>query len=187
MYDAAVARGLVLRERRFLLDDGDPTTRSRKSARCREADDAAADDDGVVLRSRYQAQDQAQDQALPSKRLVTEPSSKISRIARAMSGAIDSTVSLSNRLSSSSGSVLVMTTSQMRLFFSRSVAGSDSTPCVDMASTSAAPASNNASAALVIVPAVSIMSSTMMQVRPSTSPTTRLATTLLGTLMSRVL
>ena len=43
------------------------------------------------------------------------------------------------------------------------------------------------SAALQIVPPVSIMSSTIRQTRPSTSPTTRLATTWLGLSGSRVL
>ena len=48
---------------------------------------------------------EAHGSACPSNRLVTEPSSKTSRIARAISGAIDSTVSLSKRRSSGIGSV----------------------------------------------------------------------------------
>ena len=54
----------------------------------------------------------------------------------------------------------------------RSIAGPDSTPCTAHASTRAAPLSLSAVAAFVIVPAVSTMSSWMMQVRPSTSPIT---------------
>ena len=53
--------------------------------------------------------------------------------------------------------------------------------------TSAAPASLSCRAALTIVPPVSIMSSTRMQLRPATSPTTRCATTSLGLSGSRVL
>src|SRR5690606_33073603 len=62
----------------------------------------------------------------PPKSVVTEPSSKTSRMARANSGAIDSTVILSSLFSGGSGSVFVTTTSLIRLFFSRSVAGSES-------------------------------------------------------------
>ena len=46
--------------------------------------------------------------------------------------------------------------------------------------TPAAPSAIRASAACTIVPPVSIMSSTSTQIRPSTSPTTRLATVSLG-------
>ena len=67
------------------------------------------------------------------------------------------------------------------------VAGSDSTGCVAATITSAAPSSNRISAAPTIVPPVSIMSSTIRHTRPSTSPTTRLATTWLGFNGSRVL
>ena len=51
-------------------------------------------------------------------------------------------------------------------FSIRSIAGPDSTPCTAQASTRAAPLSFSAVAAFVIVPAVSMMSSWMMQVRP---------------------
>ena len=44
-----------------------------------------------------------------------------------------------------------------------------------------------ASAAFTMVPPVSIMSSTRMQIRPRTSPTTRLATVSLGRSIRRVL
>src|ERR1700691_1275357 len=47
-------------------------------------------------------------QLWPSNRLVTEPSLNTSLIARASSGAIDSTVSLSNCFSCGTGSVFVM-------------------------------------------------------------------------------
>jgi hypothetical protein len=53
----------------------------------------------------------------------------------------------------------------------RLMAGPESTGCVMAAETCAAPASLSARAASVSVPAVSTMSSTMTQERPSTSPT----------------
>ena len=62
-------------------------------------------------------------QLRPSNKLVTDPSSKTSLIARPIIGAIESTVSLSKSCSGRIGSVLVTTTSVMRLFFRRSVAG----------------------------------------------------------------
>ena len=55
-------------------------------------------------------------QVRPSNRLVTEPSLKTSWMARPMSGAIDSTVSLSKRFSAGMGSVLVTMTSLIREF-----------------------------------------------------------------------
>ena len=55
-------------------------------------------------------------QVRPSNRLVTDPSLKTSWMARAMSGAIDSTVSLSKRFSGGMGSVLVTITSLIREF-----------------------------------------------------------------------
>ena len=61
----------------------------------------------------------------PLKMLVTEPSSNTSRMARLISGAIESTVSLSKCRSSGIGRVLVTTTSAAGLFLSRSTAGSD--------------------------------------------------------------
>src|SRR5215469_5383738 len=69
-------------------------------------------------------------QLCPSNRLVTDPSLKTSLIARASSGAIESTVSLSNRFSFVIGIVLQTITSLIREFFSMSTAGPDSTPCV---------------------------------------------------------
>ena len=59
----------------------------------------------------------------------------------------------------------------------RSAAGSESTPWVAATTTFSAPASSTWRTAFTMVPPVSIMSSTTMQVRPYTSPTTRLATT----------
>src|SRR6266700_1000449 len=106
-------------------------------------------------------------------------------MALAISGAIDSTVSLSNCFSGWIGSVLVTMTSLIAEFFSRSTAGPDSTPCVAVTMTWAAPCSNRISAALAIVDPVSIMSSTRMQVRPATCPTTSSTWTLLATSGSR--
>ena len=56
-------------------------------------------------------------------------------------------------------------------FSIRSLAGPDKTGCVQQAYTSLAPLSFKACAAKVIVPAVSIMSSIIIAVRPSISPT----------------
>src|SRR6266511_1525687 len=123
----------------------------------------------------------------PPNSVVTDPSSNTSRIARAINGAIDRTVSLSRCVPSGRGSVLVTTTSLILLLRSRSVAGSESTGWVAATITSAAPSSNRTCAAPVMVLAVSIMSSTTKHTRPSTSPTTRLATTSLGFNGSRVL
>ena len=66
-------------------------------------------------------------QLWPSNKLVTDPSLKTSLMARAINGAIDRTVSLSNRLSFEIGRVLVTITSLTREFFSRSTAWPDST------------------------------------------------------------
>src|SRR5690606_35752886 len=77
--------------------------------------------------------------AHPSNSEVTEPSSKTSRIARAMSGAIDSTVSFSKRWSSGMGSVSVTTTSRAPHSCKRRAAGSERTPCVAATMTSFAP------------------------------------------------
>ena len=120
-------------------------------------------------------------QAWPSKRLVTEPSSKTSLIARAMSGAIESTVELVEPRSSAIGRVLVTMTSSTPAVLQPvdGGAGEDRVRRGD----DRRPAPRRpirASAALVMVPPVSIMSSTSTQMRPSTSPTTRLATDLVG-------
>ena len=72
---------------------------------------------GATPRNRRRA-GQPANQVWPSNRLVTDPSLKTSWMARAMSGAIDSTVSLSNRFSGGMGSVLVTMTSPIREFFS---------------------------------------------------------------------
>jgi hypothetical protein len=119
--------------------------------------------------------------------LVTEPSSNTSRIACDSSGAIDRQVSLSKRCSSVSGSVLVTTISVTALFLSRSTAGPDMIGWVAAMTTPAAPSFIRASAACTMVPPVSIMSSTSTQIRPRTSPTTRLATVSLGRSVRRVL
>ena len=56
-------------------------------------------------------------------------------------------------------------------FSIRSIAGPDNTGCVQQANTSFAPLAISASAATVIVPAVSIISSIRIAVLPLTSPT----------------
>ena len=66
-----------------------------------------------------------------------------------------------------------------------STAPPDSTPWVAVAITRSAPCSNRASAALAMVAPVSIMSSTRMQVRPATCPTTSNIRTWLATSGSR--
>src|SRR5699024_8952984 len=126
-------------------------------------------------------------QALPAKSLVTGPSSNTSRIARPISGAMESTVSPSNRFSSGTGTVLVITTSVAPHSLSRWGAGSESTPWVAATKTLRAPSALSTLTASVMVPPVSIRSSTRMQSRPATSPTTRLATAWLGRVTSRVL
>ena len=105
----------------------------------------------------------------------------------ANSGAIDRTVSCGNRLASSIGRVLVTITSRAPQEANRSAAGSESTPWVAAMMTSLAPSSRSSFTAPAMVPPVSIMSSVSTQVLPSTSPTTRLDTTWLGTRGSRVL
>src|SRR5690606_30579838 len=105
-------------------------------------------------------------QLRPPNRVVTDPSSKTSRMARASSGAIESTVILSSCFSGGSGRVLVTTTSLIWLFLSRSVAGSERIAWVAATTTSAAPVRSRISEARQIVPPVSIMSSTIRQTRP---------------------
>ena len=84
--------------------------------------------------------------------------------------ATDSTRILSSLWSSARGRVLV-TTSLMGAFLSRSMAGPEKIP-VAAAVTWAAPLSISTSAPWTMVPAVSIMSSISTHWRPSTSPTT---------------
>ena len=118
---------------------------------------------------------------------MTEPSSKTSRIARAINGAIESTVRVSKRFSSGMGRVLVTTTSRAPHSPRRWAAGSENTACVAAMMTSFAPASLRICTAPAIVPPVSIMSSISTQTRPSTSPTTVLDSALFGTVRSRLL
>src|SRR5690606_4959638 len=80
-------------------------------------------------------------QVSPSNRLVTEPLLNTSWIARAIVGAIDSTVSLSNRFSSGIGRVLVTTTSLMGRSSNRPTAGPENTAWVAAAITFTAPCS----------------------------------------------
>ena len=83
------------------------------------------------------------------------------------------------RASSDTGKVFVTMTSSTDEFLMRSTAGSDRMAWVAAIRTDSAPCSRTSSAALVTVPAVSIMSSTMMAWRPPTSPdTSRAAETL---------
>ena len=73
---------------------------------------------------------------------------------------------------SSSGIVLVTMSLSSGDFSMRSIAGPDSTPCTAQASTRSAPESLSAWAAFWMVPAVSMMSSAITQVRPRMSPIT---------------
>ncbi|MNI91370.1 hypothetical protein D3C73_1490180 [compost metagenome] len=66
--------------------------------------------------------------------------------------------------------VLVTTSSLSGDLSIRSIAGPESTGCVEQAYTSAAPYSIRALAASTIVPAVSMISSTRIAVRPFISP-----------------
>ena len=102
-----------------------------------------------------------------------------------MSGAIDSTSIIGSCFSGGSGSVFVSTTRWIGLFFSRSIAGPDSTPWVAIAHTSVAPREYSRSAADVIVPAVSIMSSVSTHKRPLTSPMTSVASATLAVPLGR--
>ena len=98
-------------------------------------------------------------------------------MASAMMPATESTSIMSSCFSGGSGSVSVTTSREITEFFSRSTAGSDSTPWVAMAHTSVAPFSRRISAAATMVPAVSIMSSMRTHWRPATSPMTPRAST----------
>ena len=127
-------------------------------------------------------------QALPSKRLVTEPSSKTSWMARASSGAIGQHrhpreallvrdrqgVGEDHLAGPAAGQPLAGRAGQ------HPVGGRDD-------HVTGRPGSSRACTALATVPPVSIMSSMTTQSRPSMSPTTRLATASLGRFGSRVL
>jgi hypothetical protein len=93
-------------------------------------------------------------------------------MASAITRDTDTISSLSNSFSGGMGTVLVTTTRLMTEFLRRSTAGSESTPWVATAQTSDAPAWATRSAAWQIVPPVSISSSTITHIRPSTSPRT---------------
>ena len=71
-----------------------------------------------------------------------------------------------------SGMVSVTTTSSSVEPWMRSIAGPEKTACVQYAKTFFAPRSFSTSAAFTSVPAVSIMSSMITQLRPSISPMT---------------
>jgi hypothetical protein len=89
-----------------------------------------------------------------------------------MIGATESTASFSKRRSSPIGSVSVTTTRSIGARVRFSTALPENRPCVATAQIAVAPRLRSRSAAAEIVPPVAIMSSTMTQVRPSTSPTT---------------
>mmetsp|Transcript_4275 Transcript_4275/g.13411 ORF Transcript_4275/g.13411 Transcript_4275/m.13411 type:complete len:237 (-) Transcript_4275:994-1704(-) len=74
-------------------------------------------------------------------------------------------------MAGSRGTVLATTTSSRTHASMRSAAGPEKRPCVAKAKTRRAPKARSSFAAAVSVPAVSIMSSTMMQSEPSTLPT----------------
>ena len=91
------------------------------------------------------------------------------------------------RFSSGTGTVFVTMISRAPQPDSRSIAGPDSRPCVATSVTDAAPALRSVRTASQIVPAVSIMSSTTTQSRPSTSPMMPCAVAWFGRVVSRVL
>src|SRR5690606_30159348 len=111
-------------------------------------------------------------------KVITDRSSWRRRMAWANRGATLSTVKLGG--SSSCTMVLVTMTSWMGACRGRSMAGPDRTGWVAQASTLSAPRAIRARAASAMVPAVSIMSSTMMHVLPATSPTTLTTSASLG-------
>ena len=100
---------------------------------------------------------------------------------------MERTVSCSKRFSAGIGSVSVTTTSAAPDSERRFAAGSERMPWVATTMTFLAPALLRTLIASVIVPAVSIMSSTRTHSLPATSPTTRFATATLGRVVSRVL
>src|SRR5665213_3200994 len=106
----------------------------------------------------------------PWKISETDWSVKTARITDAISGATDTTVNLEGLASARSGSVSVTTTSLSADSSSRCRAGGENTACVATAITSTAPACSSLGTTFVTVPAVSIMSSTITQRRPRTSP-----------------
>ena len=103
----------------------------------------------------------------------TDVSSWIDLLACPSSRATESTTTLfDSRPGGDSGIVLVTISLSIGDFSIRSIAAPDSTPCTAQAITREAPFAFSADAPLVMVPAVSMMSSCRMQVRPSTSPIT---------------
>ena len=108
-------------------------------------------------------------------------------MARDSSGAIDRQVSLSKRFSSGIGSVLVTTISVTGAVLEPVDGGSGQDRVGRGDDHAGGAVAVRASAACTIVPPVSIMSSTRTQMRPRTSPTTRLATVSLGRSVRRVL
>ena len=87
----------------------------------------------------------------PSKMSLTLVSSNTAPNASAISGATDSTSICGSCFSGGSGSVLVSTIRESGLFFNRSIAGPERTPCVAIAHTSVAPRALSSSAAELLV------------------------------------
>ena len=110
----------------------------------------------------------------PWKMSLTDASAKIALTAPARIGPTESTVIFS-RFSASSGRgrEFVMISSSIGAAAIRSTAGGERTPCEARARIERAPRCLRSSAAPTTVPAVSIMSSTMIECRFFTSPTTQ--------------
>jgi len=106
----------------------------------------------------------------PSRSLI-DPFVWRRRMASTKSGTTDTTRILSQpHAASESGMVSVTNMASMHEAVIRSIAGPDSTACVARTKTRRAPRSMTYLAAAVMVPAVSIMSSTRMTSQSSTSP-----------------
>mmetsp|Transcript_10693 Transcript_10693/g.43828 ORF Transcript_10693/g.43828 Transcript_10693/m.43828 type:complete len:216 (+) Transcript_10693:1575-2222(+) len=103
------------------------------------------------------------------------------RMASERRGAMESTRSLEDLARFSSWGMLSVTHTSWRTeSLILSTAGPERRPCVARAYTSLAPSSISREAAFVRVPAVSIMSSTITHVLPSTSPTSCISDTWLA-------
>ena len=113
---------------------------------------------------------------MPSKRLVTEPFSKTSRIVWASSGAMERTVRFSKRFSAGIGRVSVAMTSLAPQDARRSAAGSENTPWVVAMMTSPAPASLRTRTAPAMVPDPAVVTlRAISQADPSKWDTSQIA------------
>ena len=99
-----------------------------------------------------------------SNRLLTDRSLWTLRMASANRGAMESCCTFSERLDSGMGIVSEKTSFSISDLAIRSIAGPESTECVAKAYTVRHPRSFNPAAALQIVPAVSMISSTRIAV-----------------------